>query len=79
MDQTTTSPHVRETAEFNTGQIFTIAGGHFVHDTSSVSIAPLLPLLQERLATNYLLTGSLDIFTQLPSLLNPLIGYLATG
>ncbi|WP_420642752.1 MFS transporter [Candidatus Leptofilum sp.] len=62
---------------FNTGQIFTIAGGHFVHDTYSAFIAPLLPLLQERLATNYTLTGSLAIFTQLPSLLNPLIGYLA--
>lgn len=68
-----------ETAEkeFNAGQIFTIAGGHFVHDTYSAFVAPLLPLLQERLATNYMLTGSLAIFTQLPSLLNPLIGYLA--
>ena len=79
MDQTTTSQNLEETAvdEFNTGQIFTIAGGHFVHDTYSAFIAPLLPLLQERLATNYALTGSLAIFTQLPSLLNPLIGYLA--
>lgn len=62
---------------FEAGQIFTIAGGHFVHDTYSAFIAPLLPLLQERLATNYTLTGSLAIFAQLPSLLNPLIGYLA--
>ena len=80
MDQTTTSSNLEETAvpdEFNTGQIFTIAGGHFVHDTYSAFIAPLLPLLQERLATNYALTGSLAIFSQLPSLLNPLIGYLA--
>ena len=80
MDQTTTSPNLEETAvpdTFNTGQIFTIAGGHFVHDTYSAFIAPLLPLLQERLATNYALTGSLAIFSQLPSLLNPLIGYLA--
>ncbi len=62
---------------FEANQIFTIAGGHFVHDTYSAFVAPLLPLLQERLATNYVLTGSLAIFTQLPSLLNPLIGYLA--
>jgi FSR family fosmidomycin resistance protein-like MFS transporter len=80
----TTSPSpetitLEETAEkeFNIGQIFTIAGGHFTHDTYSAFVAPLLPLLQERLATNYTLTGSLAIFTQLPSLLNPLIGYLA--
>lgn len=83
MSQTTSSsPKTitsEETAEkeFNAGQIFTIAGGHFVHDTYSAFVAPLLPLLQERLATNYTLTGSLAIFTQLPSLLNPLIGYLA--
>ncbi|MCP4419722.1 MAG: MFS transporter [Chloroflexi bacterium] len=63
--------------EFEFDQIFTIAGGHFIHDTYSAFVAPLLPLLQERLATNYALTGSLAIFTQLPSLLNPLIGYLA--
>ncbi|WP_420630806.1 MFS transporter [Candidatus Leptofilum sp.] len=81
--QTTSSEEVAEAKEtavsdtFNTGQIFTIAGGHFVHDTYSAFIAPLLPLLQERLATNYALTGSLAIFAQLPSLLNPLIGYLA--
>ena len=82
MNPTTTSESTIdsvETAEstFSTGQIFTIAGGHFVHDTYSAFIAPLLPLLQERLATNYALTGSLAIFAQLPSLLNPLIGYLA--
>lgn len=82
MNPTTTSENVplAETAvpdTFNTNQIFTIAGGHFVHDTYSAFIAPLLPLLQERLATNYALTGSLAIFAQLPSLLNPLIGYLA--
>lgn len=83
LDQTTSQPPqlptLEETAEteFASGQIFTIAGGHFVHDTYSAFIAPLLPLLQERLATNYTLTGSLAIFAQLPSLLNPLIGYLA--
>ena len=83
LDQTTaqtkqTTP-IEKTAEseFDTSQIFTIAGGHFTHDTYSAFVSPLLPLLQERLATNYALTGSLAIFTQLPSLLNPLIGYLA--
>ena len=40
-------------------------------------LAPLLPLIQERLGTSYALTGSLAIFAQLPSLLNPFIGYLA--
>ena len=62
---------------FHTDQVATIAGGHFTHDSYSAFLSPLLPLLQERLSTNYALTGSLAIFAQLPSLLNPFIGYLA--
>jgi len=62
---------------FHTDQVATVAGGHFIHDSYSAFLAPLLPLLQERLSTNYAMTGSLAIFAQLPSLLNPFIGYLA--
>jgi FSR family fosmidomycin resistance protein-like MFS transporter len=62
---------------FQTDRVLTIAGGHFVHDTYSAFLTPLLPLLQERLATNYALTGGLAVFAQLPSLLNPFIGHLA--
>lgn len=62
---------------FHTDQVATIAGGHFVHDSYSAFLAPLLPLLQDRLSTNYAMTGSLAVFSQLPSLLNPFIGYLA--
>lgn len=64
-------------AGFQTDQVLTIAGGHFVHDTYSAFIAPLLPLLQERLETTYALAGGLAVYAQLPSLLNPLTGYLA--
>ncbi len=66
-----------EAAQFQTGQVLTIAGGHFVHDTYGAFIAPLLPLLQERLGINYALAGGLAIYAQLPSLINPFIGYLA--
>ncbi|RME53942.1 MAG: MFS transporter, partial [Caldilineae bacterium] len=59
------------------GQVLTVATGHFVHDSFSAFIAPLLPILQERLGTGYAATGSLSIFIQAPSLLNPLIGYAA--
>jgi len=68
---------VSDPDQFQSAQVFTIAGGHFIHDTYSAFLAPLLPLIQERLATNYALTGSLAIFAQLPSLLNPFLGYLA--
>jgi FSR family fosmidomycin resistance protein-like MFS transporter len=62
---------------FQTDQVITIAGGHFVHDTYSAFLSPLLPVLQERLSTNYALTGGLAIFAQIASLLNPFIGHLA--
>ncbi len=55
----------------------TVAGGHFVHDGFSAFLPPLLPLIQERLGASYAGAGSLVILTQLPSLLNPFIGYLA--
>jgi FSR family fosmidomycin resistance protein-like MFS transporter len=62
---------------FESGNVLTIAGAHFVHDSYSAFVAPLLPLLQDRLGLTYALSGSLAIYTQLPSLLNPFIGYLA--
>jgi FSR family fosmidomycin resistance protein-like MFS transporter len=62
---------------FETGNVLTIAGAHFVHDSYNAFVAPLLPLLQDRLGLSYALSGSLAIYTQLPSLLNPLIGYMA--
>lgn len=62
---------------FQTDQVVTIAGGHFVHDTYSAFLSPLLPVLQAQLSINYALTGGLAIFAQIASLLNPLIGHLA--
>lgn len=72
-----TAPNSAQKDTFQTEQVLTVAGGHFIHDTYSAFIAPLLPLIQERFSTNYTLTGSLVIYAQLPSLLNPLIGYVA--
>jgi MFS transporter, FSR family, fosmidomycin resistance protein len=65
------------TAEFQTGQVATIVGGHFVHDTFAAFLAPLLPLIQDTMGIGYAGAGGLAIFTQLPSLLTPFIGYLA--
>lgn len=64
-------------AGFQTGQVATIAVGHVVQDSYTAFLAPLLPLLQTQLGIGYALAGSLAIFTQLPSVLNPFIGYLA--
>lgn len=64
-------------SKFQTSQVFTIAGGHFVHDTFAAFLAPLLPLIRDTLGIGYTGAGGLAIFTQLPSLLTPFIGYLA--
>ena len=49
-----------------------------VHDSFSAFIAPLLPLLIDKLGLSLLLAGSLSVFALMPSpLLSPLIGYVA--
>ena len=63
--------------EFQANRIILISGGHFVHDTFTAIIAPLLPILIDKLGLSLVLAGSLSVFIQLPSLLSPLIGYLA--
>lgn len=75
--ESTQTPPPAEAEQFHTGEVITVAGAHFFHDSFSAFLAPLLPLLQERLSTGYAATGGLSIFMQLPSLLNPFIGYAA--
>ena len=66
-----------ETLEFQTGQVLTIVNGHFIHDVYTAFVAPLLPVLMERLSLSLTLAGSLTAIMQFPALLNPFIGYLA--
>ena len=71
------APQKAKTDEFETNKILVISGGHFVHDTFSAFVSPLLPLLIDKLGLTLVLAGSLSVFTQVPSLLSVLIGYLA--
>ena len=64
-------------SEFQAEQVFTIASGHFVHDIYSAFLAPLLPLIIEKLSLSLTLAGSLSAFMQFPSILTPFIGHLA--
>ena len=67
-----------ETAsEFQTGQVLTIVGGHFVHDTFSAFLSPLLPRIIESLSLSLTQAGALWGFSQYPMLLTPFIGHLA--
>jgi FSR family fosmidomycin resistance protein-like MFS transporter len=62
---------------FNTSQILTLAGAHFVHDTFGAFLAPLLPLIIDKLNLSLALAGSLTMYQRLPSVINPFIGLLA--
>jgi len=63
--------------EFQAEQVLTISGGHFVHDVYSAFLAPLLPLLIEKMSLTLTLAGWLSAFMQLPAILTPFIGHLA--
>ncbi len=62
---------------FNLPGVITVSISHFIHDVYSSFLAPLLPLLIEKLSMNLTQAGLLSTMMQLPALLNPWIGSLA--
>lgn len=65
------------TKDFQAEQVVTIAGGHFIHDAYSAFLAPLLPLIIEKLSLTLTAAGSLSAFMQFPAILTPFIGHLS--
>lgn len=63
--------------EFQTGEVMTIVGGHFIHDIYTAFVAPLLPVIIDKLSLSLTQAGSLSAILQLPAILNVFIGYLA--
>lgn len=76
-DRAAAAPAGAAETSFSWGQILTIAGAHFVHDSFSSFLNPLLPLIIDKLSLSLTLAGSLAFFNRLPSLLNPFIGMWA--
>jgi FSR family fosmidomycin resistance protein-like MFS transporter len=66
-----------DTQTFQTGNVLLISFSHLLHDTYSSFLAPLLPLLIDKLGFSYTLAGFLPAAQRLPSLLNPWLGVLA--
>ena len=66
-----------ENKKFNLTNVLSVSLAHLFHDIYSSFLAPLLPLLIEKLGITVFLAGLLDIFRQIPSLLNPLLGLIA--
>ncbi len=61
---------------FRTAAVAVVGMAHSIHDTYSAFLPPLIPELMRRLALNRAEAGSLTVFLQAPSLLQPLIGHL---
>ena len=62
---------------FQLDKVLSISFAHFFHDVFSSFLAPVLPLLIEKLSLSYTLAGLLSVFQRIPSLLNPFIGLVA--
>ncbi|MGI6250811.1 MAG: MFS transporter [Anaerolineaceae bacterium] len=71
------SPQPTRAAAFNSVIPLLIAIAHAVHDSYSAFFPALLPLLIEKFSLTNTLAGSLNLFYTLPSLAQPLIGYLS--
>lgn len=66
-----------ETEEFQTGEVSTISFAHFINDVYTAQIAPLLPVLIDKLSISLTAAGGLSSLVQLPALINPFIGHMA--
>lgn len=55
----------------------TLSIAHLAHDTFSSFLAPLLPLLIDKLGLSLSMSAFLDIIRRIPALFNPLLGLLA--
>ncbi len=65
-----------EAGKFQAGRVVTISFGHWIHDTYTAFLVPLLPAFIEKLALTKTEAGALTVFMQGPSLVQPFIGYL---
>lgn len=63
--------------KFNKSEVFTISLAHMIHDIYSSFLAPLLPLLIEKLEISLSISAFLDIARRIPALLNPFFALLA--
>ncbi len=68
---------IKKNNAFQTRQIVTLSISHFIHDVYSSFLAPLLPLLIEKLSMSLTQAGFLTTVMQVPALLNPYVGSLA--
>jgi len=62
---------------FQVKNVAFISIAHFVHDTYTAFLAPIIPLLKTKLGINNTMVSLLFVAQQIPNLLNPFIGIIA--
>lgn len=64
-------------AKSTKSEVVSISIGHLLHDLYTSFLAPMLPGLIDRLSLSLTSAGVYSTLLQIPSVLNPLIGYIA--
>ena len=68
---------MNKNSKFQLGNVLLVSAAHLLHDIYSSFLAPLLPMLIDKLGMSLSAAGFLSIAGRIPSLLNPLIGLIA--
>ena len=68
---------MNENKKFQSSNAITISFAHFAHDIYTAFLAPMLPLLIQKLGISLSMAALLDVARKLPALFNPFIGILA--
>ncbi|MCK5741848.1 MAG: MFS transporter [Chlorobi bacterium] len=76
MSKTNRSPKLKDT-EFNRRKVSVLAFSHFTHDLYTAFFAVLLPIIKERFALNYFMSGFLIFLMRSSSVIAPFAGALA--
>jgi len=63
--------------QFIKTKVMLISFAHFAHDVFSAFLAPLLPLIIEKLGLSLSMVALLDVIRRIPALFNPLFGLIA--
>ncbi len=68
---------MKDKGDFKLGRIVVISAAHHIHDIYTSFLAPVLPLLIDKLSISFTQAGLLNVIQRVPSLLNPFIGIIA--
>ncbi|MCD4745329.1 MAG: MFS transporter [Bacteroidales bacterium] len=68
---------MQDSKKFQTGKILIISFAHLLHDIYTSFLAPLRPLLIDKLDISLSMSSLLDIFQRIPFLLSPILGIIA--